>query len=261
MAGPAWRVATMEIQPVWIEETRVKTYETDFQRLWRPASFFQALQEAAAHHADHLGVGYHNLLSEDQMWILSRVRIRFHAFPGVDERVQVQTWPKGLQQRLLFMRYFHLARADGTPLADASTAWLLVSPSTRRILKPAALNHTLPENAGQAAIHELLDKLSPPAGLPERLTVTANYSAIDQVGHVSNWRYIEWITDAFSLEEHAAQHLQEIQINFTKEVQPGQQMTLLAGPDGSDGRLWWVEGVHQADGTRAFEAFLRFAPL
>jgi len=249
----------MEILPVWIEETRVKTYETDFQQQWKPAAFFWALQEAASHHAEHLGVGHRSLLVEDQMWILSRVRIRFHAFPVLDEWVQVETWPKGLQQRLLFMRDFHLSRRDGTPLADASTAWLLVNPNARRILPPAALKHNVPDNGGRAALAEALDKLAPPAGLPERLAVTAHYSDVDQVGHVSNSRYIEWIANAFSLAEHAAHRLQELQINFTKEVQPGEQVLLRIGPDAGDAHLWWVEGVHQADGSRAFEACLRFA--
>ncbi len=249
----------MPMQPKWVEETHVKTYETDFQRQWKPAAFFQALQEAASHHAEHLGVGYATLQAEDQMWILSRVRIRFHAFPTMGERVQVQTWPKGMQQRLLFMRDFHLTRGDGTPLADASTAWLLVSPTARRILAPGALQHPIPDNGGCAALSETLDKLNPPAGLPERLLATAHYSDIDQVGHVSNARYIEWIADAFSLAEHAAQRLQEIQINFVKEVPPGGQVRLLMGPDATDAQLWWVEGLHHPDGARAFEAFLRFA--
>lgn len=249
----------MQIQPVWFEETHVKTYETDFRRQWKPAAFFQALQEAAFHHAEHLGVGYADLLAEDQMWILSRVRLRFHAFPRLGERVQVHTWPKGMQQRLLFMRDFQLALADGTPLAEASTAWLLVSPSARRILPPAALQHAIPDNQGRAALSETLDKLNPPAGLPERLRVTAHYSDIDQVGHVSNSRYIEWIADAFSVAEHAAQRLQEIQINFVKEVPPGAQVRILMGPSAQDQHLWWVEGLHQSDGARAFEAFLRFS--
>ena len=248
----------MQISSVWHEETRVKTYETDFQKQWKPASFFQAMQEAAAHHAEHLGVGYHEMLLNDQMWILSRVRLRFHVFPGLGELVKVETWPKGVQQRLFFMRDFSLTNEAGLPLAEASTAWLLVSPAARRILSPAALKGEVPDNAGRAAIDELVDKIVPPEGLEERLVVQAGYSAIDLVGHVTNSRYIDWIADAFSLEEHAAHRLAELQINYTSEVKPGESVSLAIGPDAADRRLWWVQGTHREGGAKAFEAWMRF---
>jgi medium-chain acyl-[acyl-carrier-protein] hydrolase len=248
----------MEILPVWHEETRVKTYETDFQKQWKPASFFQAMQEAASHHAEHLGVGYREMLLADQMWILSRVRLRFHAFPALGELVKIETWPKGVQQRLFFMRDFWLQNEAGLRLADASTAWLLVSPSTRRILSPASLKGVVPDNGGRAAIDDLVDRIAPPEGLQERLVVKAGYSAIDLVGHVTNSRYIDWIADAFTLEEHAAHRLAELQINYTSEVKPGESVSLAIGPDQTDRHLWWVQGTHCDSGARAFEAWMRF---
>jgi acyl-ACP thioesterase len=249
----------MEISTVWHEETRVKTYETDFQKQWKPASFFQAMQEAAAHHAAHLGVGFAQLYDADQIWILSRVRIRIHAFPALDDLVRIETWPKGMQQRLFFMRDFCLTGENGQLLAEASTAWLLVSPSTHRILSPAALKGAVPDNGGRAALDETLEKIVPPKDLPERLVLRAGYSAIDLVGHVTNARYIDWIADAFTLEEHAAHRLAELQINYTSEVLPGEMVSLAAGPDAADPRLWWVRGSHAEGGTNAFEAWMRFA--
>jgi medium-chain acyl-[acyl-carrier-protein] hydrolase len=250
----------MTRQAVWFEETQVKTYETDFQQQWRPACFSQAMQEAAAHHATHLGFGYKEMMANDQIWILSRVRIRFHAFPTVEDGVRIETWPKGIQQRLLFMRDFHLRDAAGSSLADGSTGWLLVNPSVRRILSPGALlGGSLPDNCGRSAIDEPLDKLSPPEGLPVRLSIAAGYSAVDLLGHVTSSRYLDWIGDAFTLAEHAARRLVELQINYTSEVLPGEQVDLAVGPDSVDPHLWWAVGTHQQTRARAFEAFLRFS--
>ena len=246
------------MQSIWFEETRVKTYETDFQQRWKPACFFQTMQEAAAHHASHLGFNHKDMLRSGRVWILSRVRIRFHAYPTLDDVVKVETWPKGLQQRLLFMRDFSLTDSAGRLLAEASTAWLLVNPSTRRILPPNTLEGSLPDNGGRAALTEPLDKLNPPEHLAQRQVFTAGYSAIDLMGHVTNARYLDWISDAFSLEEHAAHRLAELQINYTSEVLPGEQVAILAGPREESPGQWWVEGVHQANGARAFEALLKF---
>ena len=246
------------MQTIWFEETNVKTYETDFQRRWKPACFFQTMQEAAAHHASHLGFDYKEMMLQDRVWILSRVRIRFHAYPEYADAVKIETWPKGLQQRLLFMRDFIITGSAGNLLAEASTAWLLVNPSSRRILPPNALDGSLPDNGGRAALNQPLDKLNPPDDLPQRRVFSAGYSAIDLMGHVNNARYLDWIADAFSLEEHAALPLTELQINYTSEVLPGEEVAILAGPREDDPGQWWAQGVHQSNGTRAFEALLKF---
>jgi len=246
------------MQSIWFEETRVKTYETDFQQRWKPACFFQTMQEAAAHHASHLGFDHKEMMRSDRVWILSRVRIRFHAYPTVDDVVKVETWPKGLQQRLLFMRDFIITGSSGTLLAEASTAWLLVSPGSRRILPPNSLDGSLPDNGGRAALAEPLDKLNPPQHLPQRQVYSAGYSAIDLMGHVTNARYLDWISDSFTMQEHAARRLVELQINYTSEVLPGEQVAIFSGPLEDDPRQWWVQGLHQSSDARAFEALLRF---
>ena len=246
------------MKTVWFEETRVKTYETDFQRRWKPACFFQAMQEAAAHHASHLGFDHKDMIAKDRVWILSRVRIRIHAYPMYDDLVKIETWPKGFQQRLLFMRDFMITGSNGNLFAEASTAWLLVAPSSRRILPPNSLDGNLPDNGGRAALVEPLDKLNPPGDLPQRQVFSAGYSAIDLMGHVNNARYLDWISDAFSMEEHAARPLAELQINYTSEVLPGEQVAIQAGPREEEPGQWWAQGMHQATGTRAFEVLLKF---
>ncbi len=246
------------MQTIWFEETRVKTYETDFQHRWKPSCYFQTMQEAASHHASHLGFDHKGMMLNERVWILSRVRIRFHAYPTVDDVVKVETWPKGLQQRLLFMRDFIFTGSTGNLLGEASTAWLLVNPNSRRILPPGSLEGNLPDNGGRAALPEPLDKLNPPASLPQRHVIVAGYSAIDLMGHVTNARYMDWISDAFTMQEHAARRLAELQLNYTSEVLPGEQVAILAGPQEDNPSQWWVDGVHQTNGARAFEALLKF---
>lgn len=248
----------MDIPTIWHEETLVKTYETDYQQRWRVTSLFQAMQEAATHHAAALGFGYDALIARNMAWVLSRVRIRILGLPGIGECVRVETWPKGVQQRLLYMRDFLLTDSTGTCLAEASTAWLLVDPRARRMLPPNSLTGFLPDNGGRAAIQEPLDKLNPPEGLPERLNRSADYSTIDIMGHVTSARYLEWMLDLFSLEEHRARRLADVQINYSNEIKPGESVRLNAGPDAADPERWWVQGTNQVTGQRSFDAILKF---
>ncbi|HEY3345803.1 MAG TPA: acyl-ACP thioesterase domain-containing protein [Anaerolineaceae bacterium] len=246
----------MQIKTIWTEQVTVKSYETDFQERWRPACVFQVMQEAAAHHAAHLGFDYAGMLAAGRVWILSRVKVRFFALPRLQEKVAIRTWPKGIQQKVFFMRDFELTTADGKPVAAATSAWILINPTARRMLLPSALPVPVPDNEGLSALDDVLERIHLPAGLAECFQTRASYSSIDQMGHVNNARYIEWITDCFPFVQYSQGGLDWLQINFVNEVKPGEEVAVAAEPcDGLPGQ-WAVQGTNQANGLLAFEASL-----
>ena len=250
----------MDRKTIWFTETIVKTYETDFQGKWKPASFIQTMIEAATQHAAHLGFDYSSLLERDMVWVLSRFKVRFSAFPTIGQRVVIKTWPKGIQQRLFFMRDFELTSADGLPLAAASFAWLLINPKTRRMLTPQsvlqAFGQSVPDNDGLSALDEPLDKINSPDGLPERLTAAASYSAVDMLGHANASRYVEWVSDCFSQEEHLGRQFAWLQLNYINETRPGERLSICAGPSAEEDDLWFLQGKNLNNGLKSFEAAL-----
>ncbi len=253
----------MDRPTIWHTETRVKTYETDFKGQWKPASFVQAMIEAASEHAAALGYDYPILLEHDMVWVLSRLKIRFDGFPTVKEKIKIKTWPKGIQQKLFFMRDFELRAADDRPLAAATFAWLLISPSARRMLFPQAIiqafGQNVPDNGGLSALDEPLERINPPAGLPERITAAAGYSAVDMLGHANAARYVEWISDCFSLEEHQRRQLAWMQLNYITETRPGESLSLAAGRDDNNPALWFVQGINLNTKQKSFEAALTWS--
>lgn len=244
-------------QKIWFEDVQVRATETDFRSLWKLSSIFAAMVEAAAHHAENLGYGYEDMLARDLVWILSRLKIRVYGFPRMNEKVTVQTWPKGLQQKIFFMRDTHVLDGSGRKYASATSAFLLVNPSLRRMAPPQALPGTLPDNSGLHALDEPLEKLAAVENLEEMFTARAGYSAVDLVGHVNNTRYIDWISDCFSFAEHQARQLSEMQINFINEVKPGEEVVLLRGRHPGEAGAWYVTGNNLTTGVKAFEAQIR----
>jgi len=243
-------------QPIWHEEALARTNECDFQGRWKPSALFAALIEAAANHAAQLGYPFESMRSVDKAWVLSRFKLFFQCLPEMGERVRIQTWPKGVQQRLFFTRDFLAHSQDGGLLAYGTSAWLLINPQARRILPPQALGGPLPENA-LSAVDDLLEKINPPAGLTERFAVQPRYSAVDVLQHANSVRYLEWILDCFPLEMHRTRRLRWVQVNFVNETLPGEELVLAAGaaPDGSG--LWWVRGSNRSS-QAAFEAALQW---
>jgi medium-chain acyl-[acyl-carrier-protein] hydrolase len=249
----------MAPKPVWIEETHVKMHETDFQGRWKPASFIRNLIEAASTHASHLGFDYADLLERDMVWVLSRLKIHFFAFPTVGQPVTIKTWPKGIQQKLFFMRDFDVRDAQGKRLAVVSFAWLLINPKVRRILFPQALGATIPDNGGLSALDESLEKINPPDGLTERNVIEARYSIVDLLGHANAAHYVEWVCDCFSQEEYRAHPLEWLQLNYINETKPGEHLSIAAGPDANDPTCWYVQGNNLDTGQKSFEAAVGWA--
>jgi acyl-ACP thioesterase len=275
----------MAVQTIWQEEFTVKSSDTDFQTRLKLSIFFTWMQDVAANHAEHLGVGYHDLLKRELAWVLSRKKARFFDSPKMGEKVIIQTWPKGIQQKLFFMREHQMNGADGRLLALSTTAYVLVNTRARRILPHTALELPVPDNGGKSAIAEPLEKILPVGdravgdhttgdhttgdhttsrqeaeGMSACFTVQAGYSMIDLMGHVNNVRYIDWISDCFPIEEYQERRPEWLQINYINEIKPGERVSLLRAPYPEDANRWYITGTNQQSGAKAFEAAIQFPP-
>ncbi len=242
----------MSIKPIWRETTTVKPYETDFQGNWKPHCFFQAMQHIATNHATHLGLGYQDMLKGDAIWLLARLKLKFFRIPRLDENITIETWPRSMQQKIFFMRDFYFFDENEQKIAAATSAWLTVHVSERRILKPdAAMLEGLPNNQNRIALQESLEKITLPEEMQEQFSVQARYSAVDLIQHVNNTRYIEWASDCFSIEQYRSSQPDWIQINYASEVKPGEQVSIQMGQ--IDASTTIIAGSHLSTGTRSFE--------
>ncbi len=248
----------MEGKQILQETMTVKSSETDFQKRLKLSNFFLWMQDVASEHARQLGFGYADLLQQQQAWILSRVKVRFFAFPEMDQVVQVQTWPKGVQQKLFFMRDYRMSSPEGKIYALATSAYVVVDLRKRRVMLPQSLDVPVPDNGGLYALDELLEKIPPLEDLEECYSLTAGYSAVDIMEHVNNARYVDWITDCFPIETYQDQQPDWLQINYLNEVKPGETVRLLRGQRPEDPAAWYLAAKNQSSGARAFEAELHW---
>jgi medium-chain acyl-[acyl-carrier-protein] hydrolase len=247
----------MEIQQVWTEEITIRFHETDFQQRWKPSSFLAAMQEASNKHADHLGWGHRDMLAKDMVWVIARMKIYFHRFPLEGDRVLVRTWPKGMQQKLFFMRDFHILTPQGETVARASSAYVLINPQTRRMQPPDKLVQMFPPLHEEGALNESLEKIPPAVNPGERLRVQAGYSVVDLLGHVNNAYYVNWISDCFSLEDYRDKKLEWLQINYSNEVKAFDQVSVSLAESSQPG-VWIAVGDNLTSGARAFDAALKW---
>lgn len=251
----------MEATTVWTEQITIKSSETDFQKRLKLSSFFEVMQDMASNHADHLGLGYYVLAQRDLAWVLSRKKVRIFESPRMGEVVTLKTWPKGIQQKIFFMRDHEMTGEDGRPLAASTSAYVVVNLRTRRIAMPGTLDVIPPDNGGLSAIDEALEKIAPVEPLAECFCLQAGYSAVDVMGHVNNARYIEWISDCFGMADYEQRRPAWLQINYLNEVVAGETVRLLRGQRAEVPNAWYITGIKEENGLKAFEAELGWEEL
>jgi medium-chain acyl-[acyl-carrier-protein] hydrolase len=248
----------MAVQPIWREEISINFSETDFQQNWKPSAFFSAMQEVGSLHATNLGYDYHDMFNANMSWVLSRARIKFNAFPKTGQKIIVQTWPKGIHNKLFFMRDFFFLTEEGSQLAAATCAFVLIDIKARRVLPWRVLKNELPDNQGLSALEEFPERLNPPEDIKECFAIQARYSDVDLMGHVNNARYVEWITDCFPVEQYQSYQLEWLQINYLNEIKPGAQLSIGCASDDIDPSISTIVGKNLTAGNIAFEASLQW---
>lgn len=233
--------------PDFSQQFSLSAGPVDFTGRWRPSAILDTMQTLATTHAELIGVGRAPLLEQGRIWILSRTHLQMREYPMMYEEVVARTWP-GAPNRFFFPRYFTFTRPDGTPLGAASTLWLLLDLKARTIVPPAKCELIFPDTA----------HLTPPLPLPDRvLSVkgsttlhlrTAAYTDLDVNHHVNNTRYADWVCDALPLETLRTHCIENLLLNYTKEILPEQTV---CGTLALDGERFSMLGEAQ-DGAQTF---------
>lgn len=240
--------------PDFKQELAVRDYETDLTSRLKPSNFYRLIQYTASCHADMAGYNFYEMMATGQAWVLFRSHIHIHRYPTIDDRLIVHTWINGFQQKLLYVRAFSIEDLDGGLVASAHTASLLINTATRQIIKPSTIPDHQKFDIPNPTPYQPLDKIDAPEDMPECYQIKAAYSHIDNLGHVNNNWYIDWVCDCFDADYYRRHELAELQINFLQEIRPGEQISMHAAPEGTTADTWLFSGENLTRGLRSFDA-------
>ncbi len=231
---------------IWEADFEIRSYDVDANCTAHLAVFCRFMQEAAYLHAEHFGLGHTHLSAQHMAWVLTRMRLEILRLPKWGEAVLLRTWPSG-RDRLFYYRDFEFTDAAGEVILLASTAWFIIDSEKRVRITPAWwTNSGLP--IGPKVFEAKLARLKPcgcEAGTPMRV----NYGDLDQNGHVSNIRYVEWIMNNLPLEFHQSHVIQSLEVNFLSEAVYGREVSVCERQDGSS-----IHHGITADGSDLFRA-------
>jgi len=218
-------------------------------RLTTIANFFQ---ELAYHHASKLGFGYRDMKARQTTWVLSRMRIRMESYPEWDERIDMETWPSGVD-KLFALRDFRIRNRKGAVIGVASTAWLILNIETHRLIRPKeALEHFKMIVHPEQVFTDPLDKIEVPEETRPLHLHSVVFSDLDIIGHVNNVKYMEWCIDAVSSSNNPDKDIREFEINFNHEALLGDKIEIRTHDLARDQILFLAS--RKEDGKEIFRA-------
>lgn len=215
----------------YTEEFSVKSYETDHKGNFKPFAFMNHAQEMAGAHALSLGFGYEQLMESGNIWVLSRVHVKFLKMPIWRDELSMTTWHKGAD-RLFGFRDYRVKDKTGEEIIVATSSWLVINHLSRRVQRIESILGSGMEGAlSTNAIEEPAQRLStPPNAVPVGKRVVS-LSDIDINMHTNNARYVEWAMDVISPEIGYNMVVKEMWINFNNESLPGDIIDLYTSYD------------------------------
>lgn len=228
---------------------RINFYNCDRDRNMTLRAYLEWSGDVGNRHLESRGITWQMMQEQRQVFLLSRLAFRRMAPVTYGRNCRFSTWEYGIKGPQ-FIRNFSLEGEDGQVLAQSCSAWILVDPVERKILRPGQCVYTMQPNP--ISVAPVLERFHLPE-LPQLARHVVRPSQIDCNGHLGNQFYADLLSDYAPEPFHGAA-VEELQMSFDHEAYLGQELTLFgqsAGPDS------YVMQARLPDGRKCFEAQVR----
>lgn len=97
-----------------------------------PARILRLFQEAACGHATAGGIGFDELIKENLIWVVTKIRYRVEKPFKAGERYKLYTYPMP-KQSLIYIRDYYIEDSVGNIVVRGSSQWCILNFVTRKI--------------------------------------------------------------------------------------------------------------------------------
>ncbi len=209
------------MEGVFSRKTDVHFYDCDPFGRMKLSAVNKTLADIADEDYAQKGMSHRWLWEHGFVFLLSKVSILFERLPSPREILTVSTWEREIKGASFF-RAFAVHDEAGKAVLSADSAWMLVNPQTRQILRPAEFPNARPTHLPVECppCHKL--KLEGGTLAGQRNIV---YSDLDGNGHVYNAVYADIATDFLPMETLRGD-LRAYQVNFVHEAKLGDTLDI-----------------------------------
>ncbi len=236
----------MTIPKTWEEEIRIHTFQMDPKGKAQLFTICNYLQEAASMHASHAGLGFDDMMSRNQVWVLTRLKVEIDQYPAWNDRLNLQTWSRG-NEGIFYLRDFIIQDKNDNTIIRATSSWAAINIKTRRPELVDGLEIKLYGQKDRIALDKRLEKLPLLKNKTLLKEYEVQYTDIDIVYHVNNVKYIEMLINAFPLEQHKTNKVKSLEVNYLGETGYGEIMQIFTDDNYTEQAGQLVNIVRKSD--------------
>ena len=209
------------------KQYRVHVYETGPDGKAVFYSLFDYMQDIAAEHAIRLGYGRDDMMKNNNLWVLSRMYASINSFPSPGDTIGLTTWPAGTD-KLFAMRNYDIRFPNGEIIAMASSSWLIIDHTTKKIRRPYNISEGYHfTNQFDNKFIRIADKLP---DLPHDGRISPSFKVaigdLDVNLHTNNVNYLKWVYNTYDL-NFVIRHLPtSVEINYLAESVFGDEIVI-----------------------------------
>ena len=214
----------------------------------KPSVVLAMFQDCSEALTEGWGVGLEAMLARDVIWVAARVECRvLTRLPEHTETVRVRGWATRCRSGIFPFRYELLDTAEER-LMEGCSMWVLSDLKTHSMLSPNIPKITLPTPEPEGTPLPRLPAIRA-SEAPEHTPRRVRFSEVDINGHLTNTRYIDWMTDLADGDFHKKHPMTSLRIDYRRETFPEEEIVL--DWELTEQRLWCA-----SDGR--FAAEIRF---
>lgn len=183
--------------------------------------------ETATFHANILGVGYENLITNGMAWVLSRMSIEMRNWPKVNRKYSLRTWVESYN-RHFSERNFEITDENGGLLGYARTVWMTINLTTRQSGQLDGMEKLAESVSDRPCLMDKCPRFAPlSADADKSGEYTFRYTDCDFNRHVNTVRYMELLLNQWTLDFHDAHRTERFDIAFMRESYFGETVEVL----------------------------------
>ncbi|MDR3296467.1 MAG: acyl-ACP thioesterase [Clostridiales Family XIII bacterium] len=247
----------MDPVALYTTEHFITSSDVDFASKLRLSAMFDFFQDIASQHAANLGASVERLREDyGAAWILTRARLEVDRYPVLHDKITLETWPQA--PRALYERDYAIRNEAGDVMARAASTWIIMKLKTREIMREKLLDYYNIELKKDRALEKRVGKLRPVENAAPVYEKPIGYSDIDYNEHINNARYVDYVMDCMTVQEHKQRTARAIEIHYLNEAVPGETILLRRAEAGSEGKSVYVDGVEKTGGAQVFVSVTEF---
>lgn len=233
-------------------ESRIRYSEVDAECRLTISALLNYYQDCSVFHSESVGAGMEYLENNHLAWVLSAWQVCIEELPRLGEHVRIGTWAHGMKGFYGY-RNFRMNRMDGSRLAYADSAWVLVDTAGGR---PVRVPQELSEAYGMEeplAMEREQGKLVIPQEMCAREPITVPEYFIDSNRHMNNEKYVmiahEFLPKDFQIREFRVEYKKEAKLGdliYPSVHIAGEEATVLLSDE--NGRPYAVAAFYKSGG-------------